>query len=67
MILIILELLTNGCMRREDVMKDIFFKTEDYIFSYRVAGILIHNGKIILQRPVNGTGYAFPGGHDQLW
>lgn len=44
-------------------MADILFKTDDYVFSYRVAGILIHNGKVLLQRPMDETGYAFPGGH----
>lgn len=44
-------------------MTDILFKTEDYVFSYRVAGILIREGKILLQRPIDDTGYAFPGGH----
>lgn len=43
--------------------RDILFKTEDNIFSYRVAGILIRDGRILLQRPINDTGYAFPGGH----
>lgn len=43
--------------------EDILFKTEENIFSYRVAGILIRDGKILLQRPANDTGYAFPGGH----
>ena len=44
-------------------MSDILFKTDDWIFSYRVAGILIHNGKVLLQKPTNDTGFAFPGGH----
>ena len=46
---------------REDM--DILFKTEDYVFSYRVAGICIQNGKVLLQKPSNDTAYAFPGGH----
>lgn len=33
--------------------KDILFKTEDFVFLYRVGGILIHNDKILLQRPKN--------------
>ena len=33
------------------------------MFSYRVAGICIQNGKVLLQKPTNDTGYAFPGGH----
>ena len=44
-------------------MADILFKTDDYVFSYRVAGILIRDGKVLLQKPTNDTGYAFPGGH----
>ena len=44
-------------------MSDILFKTEDYVFSYRVAGICIQNGKVLLQKPADDEGYAFPGGH----
>lgn len=47
-------------------MQDILFKTEDYVFSYRVAGICIKNAKILLQKPTNDDGYAFPGGHVAL-
>ena len=41
---------------------DILFKNDDFIFSYRVGGILIHNGKILLQRPKNDD-YSIIGGH----
>ncbi|WP_195269429.1 NUDIX hydrolase [Eubacterium sp. 1001713B170207_170306_E7] len=44
-------------------MSDILFKTDDYVFSYRVAGICIQNGKVLLQRPTNDSGFSFPGGH----
>jgi ADP-ribose pyrophosphatase YjhB (NUDIX family) len=44
-------------------MADILFKTDNYVFSYRVAGILIREGKVLLQKPTNDRGYAFPGGH----
>lgn len=44
-------------------MGDILFRTEDGVFSYRVAGICVQNGKVLLQKPTNDTGYAFPGGH----
>lgn len=44
-------------------MTDVIFKTEDYLFSYRVAGILVRNGKVLLQKPTNDSAYAFPGGH----
>jgi ADP-ribose pyrophosphatase YjhB (NUDIX family) len=43
--------------------QDILFKTDDYIFSYRVAGILIKNGNILLQKPLKDKGYSIPGGH----
>lgn len=42
---------------------DILFKTEEYVFSYRVAGICVKNGKVLLQKPSNDTAFAFPGGH----
>lgn len=41
---------------------DILFKSEDFIFSYRVAGLLIQNNKILLQKPKDDD-YAFIGGH----
>ena len=42
--------------------RDILFKEPEFIFSYRVAGILLHEGKILLQKPKN-DGYATIGGH----
>ena len=42
--------------------RDILFKQDDFVFSYRVAGILIHDGRILLQRPKDDD-YAFIGGH----
>jgi len=44
-------------------MADILFKTEDFVFSYRVAGVCVQNGTVLLQKPDNDDGYAFPGGH----
>lgn len=44
-------------------MSDIIFKTDEYVFSYRVAGILVHNEMVLLQRPVGESGFAAPGGH----
>ena len=41
---------------------DILFKNDDFVFSYRVGGIMKHNGKILLQRPKNDD-YAIIGGH----
>lgn len=43
-------------------MKDILFLQEDFIFSYRVGGILIQDDKILLQKPKNDE-YAIIGGH----
>ena len=45
---------------------DILFRTDEYVFSYRVAGICIQNGKVLLQKPDNDTAFAFPGGHVTL-
>ena len=42
---------------------DILFHTEEYVFSYRVAGICMQKGKVLLQKPSNDTAFAFPGGH----
>ena len=42
--------------------RDIIFPTDDFVFSYRVGGLLIHNGKVLLQKPLN-DGYAIIGGH----
>ena len=33
--------------------RDILFKTEEFVFSYRVGGLLTHNNKILLQKPKN--------------
>ncbi|GHU23729.1 NUDIX hydrolase [Spirochaetia bacterium] len=44
-------------------MDDILFHTNNYIFSYRVAGILVCDDKVLLQKPENDEGFAFPGGH----
>lgn len=42
---------------------DILFKTDDWVFSYRVAGICVQDGKVLLQKLTNDNAYAFPGGH----
>lgn len=42
--------------------RDILFKTEDHVFSYRVGGILVENGRILLQRDIFGN-HAVVGGH----
>ena len=42
-------------------MQDILFKTEDFVFSYRIQGVLVRDGKALLQRC--GEDYALIGGH----
>lgn len=42
-------------------MRDILFFEEDFVFSYRIAGVLVQNGKALLQR--SGGDYALIGGH----
>lgn len=46
--------------------RDIIFKTNEYVFSYRVAGVLLQNEKVLLQKIENDTCYAIPGGHVSL-
>lgn len=42
---------------------DILFKTDEWVFSYRVAGICVQNGMVLLQKPTNDNAHAFSGGH----
>ncbi len=45
-------------------MADILFKIDDWIFSYRVAGICVQDGKVLLQTTTGeDRSFAFPGGH----
>lgn len=44
-------------------MDDILFKSEDHIFAVGVAGILVKDGKLLVQRDRGGNEYALPGGH----
>lgn len=41
---------------------DILYRDDNFVFSYRVGGILIHNGKVLLQRTQNDD-FAIIGGH----
>lgn len=45
------------------VSMDLSFKTDQFEFSYRLAGILVRDEKVLLQRTLIDPGYAFPGGH----
>lgn len=45
---------------------DVVFKTEKAIFNYRVAGIWIENGHVLLHRDVNETNWSLPGGRVEM-
>ena len=44
-------------------MADILYESADGVFSYRVAGIYIEDGRILLQKPDSDDAYSLPGGH----
>lgn len=46
--------------------QDILLKAGNGLFSLRVAGVLEHNGKILVHRFANGREFSFPGGHVQF-
>lgn len=46
--------------------QDWHFQTETYTCDLRVAGVLIRNGSLLVQRDTGGTEYALPGGHVQI-
>ncbi len=47
-------------------MQDILFRDKHFIFSCRVSGILVHNGRALVQCPPGTTEHAFIGGHVML-
>ena len=49
--------------RKKWTKKDWRFSYGDSICCYRTAGVLIRNGKILVQREKDGNEYALPGGH----
>ena len=50
--------------KRNAWMKDILFDIEGELFSYRIAGVLIKDSKILLTK--GGDDYTLPGGHNQI-
>lgn len=42
---------------------DILFDTEKGRFSYRVAGLAVQEGRLLVQRAKGDDGFAVPGGH----
>lgn len=47
-------------------MTDIHFKADDCFFDVRTVGVLVKDGKILVQRDKDGSEYALPGGHVRL-
>lgn len=47
-------------------MQDWIFEKNDCICDVRTVGVLIRNGKILVQRDKDGNEYALPGGHIKL-
>lgn len=45
---------------------DWLFTSEEYICDVRTVGVLINDGKILVQRDINGNEYALPGGHIKI-
>lgn len=46
--------------------KDWLFKDDHSICNFRCAGVLMKDGKILVQRDKDGTEYALPGGHVKI-
>lgn len=47
-------------------MKDWIFRTDEYICDLRTVGVLVRNGKLLVQRDRDGREYALPGGHVRI-
>lgn len=46
--------------------KDWIFRTDEYICDLRTVGVLVRNGKLLVQRDRDGSEYALPGGHVKI-
>ena len=46
--------------------KDWIFRTDEYICDLRTVGILVRDGKLLVQRDRDGSEYALPGGHVKI-
>ena len=45
---------------------DLCLDVENYKLNIRVAGVLIHNNKVLTHKDVNKDHYALPGGRIQI-
>ncbi len=43
--------------------RDILFKEDTFVFSSRVSGVMVHDGRVLVQCPPGTTEHAFIGGH----
>ena len=46
--------------------KDWLFRTDEYICDLRTVGVLVRDGKLLVQRDRDGSEYALPGGHVRI-
>ena len=46
--------------------KDWLFRTDEYICDLRTVGVLVRDGKLLVQRDRDGNEYALPGGHVRI-
>ena len=46
--------------------KDWIFKTDELICDLRTVGVLVRDGKLLVQRDRDGSEYALPGGHVKI-
>ena len=51
---------------REGNFMDWLFKNENHICSLRVAGVIVHNNCLLVQREKGNYVYAIPGGHVRI-
>lgn len=52
--------------REENEKMDITIDVEDYKLNVRVAGVIIHNNKVLVHRNVNSEHYALVGGRVEI-
>lgn len=48
------------------INKDWNFRTDEYICALRSVGVLVRDGKLLVQRDRDGYEYALPGGHVKI-
>lgn len=46
--------------------RDWIFRTDEYVCDLRTVGVLIRDGKLLVQRDHDGNEYALPGGHVKI-